>query len=177
MPRTTTRGTTDGALSVDVRFLSREGMLKEGYRGSLTWRSGEREIASIGVEASGDVVRFRYRDQSGLVDLPIQIDTTPVNFGSWRSWFLCPSCSRRCAILYAPRFACRLCMDLSYQSERTGRRFLALKKTARVLARLGGVDTFPPKPKGQWQKTYDGLCREYTEGLHAFAGEVMEGAG
>ena len=68
-------------------------------------------------------------------------------------------------------------MDLSYQSERTGRRFLALKKTARVLARLGGVDTFPPKPKGQWQKTYDGLCREYTEGLHAFAGEVMEGAG
>ena len=178
MPRTTTRGTTDGSLGVDVRYLARQGMLKEGFQGSLTWRSGEREVASIGVATIGDVVRFRFENQSRRVDLPITLDyTMPGHIGGWRSWFLCPECSRRCAILYAPRFACRLCLDLSYESQRTGRRFLALKKTARILAKLGGGDSIPPRPKGMTHRIYDGLCREYTEGLHAFAGEVLEGAG
>ena len=174
MPSFTTRGTTDGSLSVDVRFLAREGMLSPGHRGSLAWRSAGKEIASIGIEADFNSVRFRYTSQGRSVDLPISLDhTQPGYMPGWRQWFLCPECGRRCALLYAPRFACRICLDLRYESQRSGRRFQPIKRAARVLAKLGGQSTLPPRPKGMWQSTYDNLCREYAGGLQAFAGSVL----
>lgn len=174
MPSFTTRGTVDGALGVDIRFLARGGMLSPGNTGSLAWRSAGKDIASIGIKADGTSVMFQYEDRGRSVDLPIALDHTPEYFGGWRKWFLCPECGRRCALLYAPRFACRLCLDLRYESQRTGRRFQPIKQAARVLAKLGGQGTLPPRPKGMWQRTYDSLCQEYAGGLHAFAGNVLE---
>ena len=150
-------------------------MLSPGYQGSLSWKSGGKETASIDIEAEGSQVRLKYQHQGKTIALPVSVESTPVHFGGGREWFTCPKCARRCAILYAPAFACRLCLDLRYESQRTGRRFQPLKTVRRILDALGAADTLPPRPKGMHQRKYDGLCREYSGALHAFAGNVGAG--
>ena len=76
MPSYTTRGTVEGSKGVDVRFLARKGMLAPGHKGSLAWCSAGKEIASIGIEADFNSVRFRYTSQGRSVDLPISLDYT-----------------------------------------------------------------------------------------------------
>lgn len=58
--------------------------------------------------------------QNGWMRWPILTEKTDLNSnGGYRTWFLCPSCGRRCAIVYvrsteAP--GCRVCMALAYES-------------------------------------------------------------
>lgn len=46
--------------------------------------------------------------------------TTPCNYGGRRYWLECPKCERRVGILYEHNddFACRMCLDLRYLSQR-----------------------------------------------------------
>ena len=54
-------------------------------------------------------------------DYIVYLDSTPCNYGGKRWWFLCPKCHRRCRVLYlAPGFTyfiCRICGNLSYESQ------------------------------------------------------------
>jgi hypothetical protein len=60
------------------------------------------------------------------IGYPVEMDTTPCNFGGVRWWFRCPSCrskkqdGNRCGKLYLPptgiRYLCRDCHDLTYRS-------------------------------------------------------------
>ena len=126
--------TTGETLSLDVRYLHREGLLKAGRRFSLRWSRGDRETGSIGgaVEGSDRAERviLSYRHRNGGfaegewedVKEPVSLEWTPCNFGGERSWFLCPGarCAQRVAVLYAPGryFLCRRCYDLRYESQR-----------------------------------------------------------
>ncbi len=72
----------------------------------------------------------RYPDRR--VEEVVRLQATRPHFGGVRWWFFCPGtadgegCGRRVGKLYRPpegrRFACRLCLDLTYESCQTSRR-------------------------------------------------------
>jgi ribosomal protein L37AE/L43A len=88
---------------------------------------------------------------------------TETNFGGRRQWFLCPTCDRRCRILYriadGPLWGCRACLDGRYASEHKSRGDRKLQKAFNLRERLGqcsgGLDVpFPERPKGMHHRTY-----------------------
>lgn len=89
---------------------------------------------------------------------------TRTNFGGSRQWFLCPSCDRRCAIIYqlgnGPLWCCRICGGGHYLSEHKSPKNRAVHKAFKVRKRLGQkeggiIAQFPPKPKGMHATTYN----------------------
>lgn len=88
---------------------------------------------------------------------------TETNFGGRRQWFLCPSCDRRCAIIYrigdGPLWGCRICRNGRYATETMSPRQRRLRKAIKIRKKLGQKSDglacpFPEKPKGMHQKTY-----------------------
>jgi hypothetical protein len=72
-------------------------------------------------------------------------------------WFVCPSCSRRSAILYAreARFVCRTCHRLSYRSQSETLSARGRRKEAKVLRQLGSADADQvSRPKGMHFHTF-----------------------
>src|SRR5205085_1138349 len=59
----------------------------------------------------------------------IKLDSTPLNFGGVRWWFICPGCLRRVAHLHLPSrafyFRCRHCYSLTYESAQASRSWSA----------------------------------------------------
>lgn len=91
---------------------------------------------------------------------------TDTNFGGQRQWFMCPTCERRCAIIYhadhGPRWGCRICLKGHYISEpmapKDRRLHAAFKLRKRLGQTTGGILVrFPAKPKGMHWRTYEGI--------------------
>ena len=96
----------------------------------------------------------------------VDIERTACHLGGSRPWFLCPSCGRRCSILYPVN--CRHCLRLSYASEAKSVLDRHYQKAERVRARLGqtkgGIAApFPPKPKRMRWHTYLRIRREASQ--------------
>lgn len=168
--------TTDDYRSIDVRWLSREGLLQPGVSRQITWSRGGRVTGSIRVEAEAGHVILDYRHREPGWDwqsmrYPVQLDTTPCHMGGGRHWFLCPvrGCGRRVAILYGGAiFACRHCHRLAYPSQRETAGDRAARQADRIRDRLGWPGGILDgggwgKPKGMHQRTYERLCREHDE--------------
>ncbi len=138
-PRYSARRTTDELPALDVRELKRTGLV--------------------------------HREQECIENVA-RLAWTPCGLGGERPWFVCPSeeCGRRAAILYLEDgvLLCRLCLDLTYPSQREGKlggqlsraRRRAEKARARLVA--PGEDLVE-KPKGMHHKTLVRLGRAYVE--------------
>jgi len=77
--------------------------------------------------------------------------------GGSRAWFLCPTCNRRCAILYPVK--CRLCLGLNYATEHEGKLDRLLRKAVKHRYKHGQLQRgigvpFPSKPKRMRWHTY-----------------------
>jgi len=130
--------TVEGCISIDSRWLAREGKIEPGAwcTGSLKWTSsysGENR-GSIGytIEARSDgtgTMRLRYdhtpyAGEPESLDYPVRLVTTRPHLGGLRWWFICPlvvndrHCRRRVAKLYGngKYFGCRTCKGLVYRS-------------------------------------------------------------
>lgn len=133
----TTRYTVEDCSPLDVNKLRRDKLLYEPpagtiVPGSLNWHNTrtKEKMGSAGYrierDAGGIVFRLQYKAGEVEVDLPVQIERLPQNFGGERWWFRCPlvvngiPCQRRCGKLYLPPggryFGCRHCHDLTYTS-------------------------------------------------------------
>ena len=93
----------------------------------------------------------------GINGINVNIERTACNLGGSRAWFLCPSCNRRCAILYPVK--CRLCLGLHHASEHEGNLDRLLRKAIKHRAKHGQtqggiVVPFPSKPKWMRWHTY-----------------------
>ena len=165
---------TEDCLSIDVRWLKREGFLQSGVGGQLTWTDQTGITASIDVRAEDSHLLVSYRHRSGEGDwrtesYPIQFDTTSCHIGGERHWFICPAagCGRRVAILYfGGIFACRSCHQLKHSSQYEGPFERGARKLARLRKRLGWPARGPvgrdmQRPKGMHRRTYVRLCREH----------------
>jgi hypothetical protein len=91
---------------------------------------------------------------SGGIDhrLSLTLASTAPYFGGQRWWALCPTCGRRCAILYGygRGFACRLCLRLAYESTRENEFGRAGRRVNKVRDRYGAprgmANPWPGKP-------------------------------
>jgi hypothetical protein len=109
----------------------------------------------------------RWKRAWPVVTLPdgheVQVVTTPCHFGHKRYWFLCPSCGRRCAILYP--WVCRVCASGRYESESLSPEDRLMRRAFRLRERLGqrGGGLFgdvPERPRGMHRRTYERLVAQ-----------------
>jgi hypothetical protein len=122
---------------------------------------------------------YRVRTAGGEwedIEEPVHIIRVRCRFGGTRPYFICPgvvngvACRRRVAKLHGPGryFLCRHCYRLAHASQSEGAWDRALRRANQIKQSLGGDPgmgaPFPPKPKGIWRRTYDGLREQALEG-------------
>jgi hypothetical protein len=103
----------------------------------------------------------------------VRLTTTGCNFGGERFWFCCPTCDRRAGSIFlvGPPFKCRVCLRLTYQSQRERHAARLLARAGRVRKRLGGAE-FGKKPKRMHGRTYKRLIEELKNLRRVFLGSL-----
>lgn len=163
--------TTESQHQIDIRWLKKQRYLRPGTAGSLLWSWGDEQTGSIGFRMEKDrlIFNYRHRHHGGdwkPVEQAITFDRTSCNYGGYRTWFLCPRCWKRVAILYGAGkyFLCRHCYDFTYSSQQESRSDRLMRKARKIRARLGASNNLMApilfKPKNMHQKTFDRLRRE-----------------
>ena len=133
--------------------------------GFLSWSRRNEQTGLIGFRMETDrmVLNYRHRPRGGEwenVEQVVSFDRTPCNYGGHRTWFLCPRCWKRVAVLYGAGkyFFCRHCYSLTYSSQQESKADRLMRKARKIRERMGGVasliDPFPDKPKNMHWKTY-----------------------
>lgn len=186
--RTGTRRKCEDLLDLRISALRKYGLLEPGRRGNLGWTVNGRSVGSIGTFADEGSLELTYRHEGPSQDWwdvheLIALDFTEQHFGGERRWFICPSCARRCAVLFAgEQFSCRVCLNLGYRSQYEDPRFRFLSKARKLRQRLGGSANmtlpFPDKPRGMHRATFERLYDEgrtlERAGLRALAGSCQK---
>ena len=101
---------------------------------------------------------IRCNPVNGLVEA-LEIRQTKTGFG-FRDWFVCPSCGKRCGVLYArPHFGCKQCHGLHHAVEHEGQFDRALRaafkhRRKHGLNEGGVIAPFPLKPHRMRWHTY-----------------------
>jgi hypothetical protein len=135
-----------------------------------SWFVGGKQLASVSLRRVGlYVVEVSYvkcdDPGSSPVRSAVRMTTDWCNFGGERFWFQCPTCNRRTGSIFiiGPPFQCRVCLRLTYRSQRERHGARVLRKADRLRDRLGGTGgafTYGPKPKGMHGRTYRRLVDE-----------------
>lgn len=187
----TGRSTTAEARSIDVNRLNREGCLVPGWRGTWQWSRDGQQVALIGLEAADGDVTLTYRWRRGedpWQDIRERVSITwrPCRFGGRRPYFTCPgvvngrTCGRSTVKLYGASvyFLCRCCYRLTYPSQRERELDRMIRRCDRVRQKLGGpqgiLNSFPSKPKGMHNRTYERYFDEAGKAEMAAEESMME---
>lgn len=166
------RSTTEDSLPLDVRRLQRSGALAPGRNSSWQWTVNNRVRASIQIRADAWQVELSYtytahQRPAEVIHQAVMLETTPCTLGGHRSWFRCPTCARRVAVIYGVGrlFACRTCKSLPYASQRETDDDRAARRADRIRKQLGwmpGILNEPGgKPKGMHWRTFRRLVAEH----------------
>ena len=141
---------------LDVRRLHRDGWLRPGASCAWGWWTDEGEkLGSISLQAEGESLVLTYSLNGEPKIQRVDIERTACNFGGSRTWFACPRCARRCAVLYLrDGFACRKCSRVAYASQSDDDMGRAWRKQRKVEVRLGENWR---RPKGMHRTTYERL--------------------
>lgn len=165
------RKTLEECHRIDVRFMYKRGLLKEGMAGSLSWTTRGEPSGSISYRSYDGSLLLSYLLTSGdskpeQINDQIQVEWTPCNYGGRRPWFRCPSCIRRVMVLarQGRMFRCRKCQQLSYGSQTEMRADRLIRKARKIRALVGASDDLQEpiwrKPKGMHRKTFDRLSQK-----------------
>lgn len=143
---------------VDVRAWHRAGTLHEGYSGSWSWHRGSEHSGSIGYSIERACAVLRYAADGVAITERVTLAKTPCHFGGSRTWFRCPRCAARVAVLYmsGARFACRHCQHVAYASQSEDPIGRGWRKQSRIEARLG---EHWRRPKGMHRSTHERLMQ------------------
>jgi hypothetical protein len=152
----------ESSLSLDIRWLKRKGLLIPGLNITLSWSRGDTIITNIETTVYDNYLLLIYTfKKTKNIEQKIYFTYTPCNYGGTRIWFQCPSCNRRCALIYIQEkyFACRICCGLTYRTCNETpiyRRFSKANKLRKRLgAQAGALNSFPSiKPKGMHKTTW-----------------------
>lgn len=123
--RTRNRGNVESACRVDLRFLRKQGALREGQTaaGNLTWTrngkpSGSMAYKTIMAPDDRRLILSYSTDGEPRV-IAVQLEAVPMRFGGFRYYALCPRTFRRCVVLpvVGGVVACRQAHRLTYASQ------------------------------------------------------------
>ena len=147
------KATVDDSRTLDAWEFARQGLLRPGRSGDITWRLDglQTPTARIGWSATADALWLEYtttRADGSTHDerYAVPLERPPRGTRGWPVYFHCPSCGARVQKLhlapFARRFLCRTCGGLAYQSqqERTRRRRYAWEWG-------GAEESLPPLPQ------------------------------
>ena len=173
------RARAEVSFRLDVRELARRKMLTGG---NFTWRwretHSDREVGSIGVNVSGEVVRLNYTVSGAVHSHDVHLVRTACGFGGSRPWFLCPRCGARVAVvsLRGRMFVCRRCGGVAYTSQCEDAIGRAWRRQSKLEQRLGENWV---RPKGMHHATRARLMErifacemERDEAIEAFLARV-----
>jgi hypothetical protein len=141
---------------------------------NFTIKNSELRLAKICLETYEDCIIFDYKERErggewNPIRDSIPLDSIPLvrthpHFGGSRIWFVCPSCQRRCGVLWGRKYyRCRSCYRLTYESQYQTTADRLLERAIEKRRELGGAayytidGPFPPKPKRMRWKTYQAL--------------------
>jgi len=155
---------------LDIRRLRKQDHLRRGSMGLFQWACSDRSAGWVHYRVEENKITLSYQYGTAIKDWEqmeqtIALDWTPCNLGGHRTWFLCPRCDRRVAILYgdAKRLRCRTCCGLVYGSQREAVADRLRRKARKIRERLGADNNLfmavMAKPKGMHQKTFESLKR------------------
>lgn len=158
----------EASQAFDIRQIARKGYLKPGWF-SWSWSRNGEPAGSAGVQVTDNAERvilsYQWTPYGGdpqSVECSLWVDRTPCNYGGSRPWFRCPTCGRRCAVVYfgRGRYACRRCNHVAYYSQSEDLMGRAWRKQRKIEAKL--IDGWH-KPKGMHWKTCERLQDKINE--------------
>jgi hypothetical protein len=157
-----------GALELHVRSAARS--FQVGTLRTCSWSVHGKEVASVRLRRLDlYLVEVSYvkcdHPGSSPVRSAVRMTTEWCNFGGERFWFQCPTCHRRTGSIFivGPPFQCRVCLRLTYRSQRERHAARVLRKAGRLtngLQATGDAFSFESKPKGMHWRTYNRLTNE-----------------
>ena len=161
---------TSDSMPLDIRKITRKGLLVPGSSFSWQWTVNDRQVAGISIRVDfnqGMVLSYRMKSTGEVVEQQVQTQSSPCHLGGQRHWFTCPRCSKRVAVLYAPGryFACRQCGGLGYAAQKEGAGDRASSKANKIRKQLGWkagiLNDTGGKPKGMHWATYQRLKSQH----------------
>lgn len=116
-----------------VLTASKMAKIPRPYSRMVTWGKKNNLLGRISVVRVADLeIRLEYQVESKPISYDVNLNTTPLPWDSLRYWFTCPTCDRRVAHLYKPRyhlnFLCRHCHNLTYRSRQVNNRWTRMLK-------------------------------------------------
>ena len=166
---------THDAMPLDIRKLTRKGLLMPGNSLSYKWSVNDQQIAGISIRVEfnyGLILSYRVKSTGEVVEQLVQTQTSPCHLGGQRRWFTCPGCNKKVAMLYAPGkyFVCRQCGGLAYATQKEGIGDRASRRADKLRKRLGWeagiLNGSGCRPKGMHKSTYQRLKQHHDDLVH-----------
>lgn len=162
--RPASRPQTSWVARLNVRKMTRDGVLVTGATTTWRWSNGL-QVTISAIEANIELA-YRYTFAEGERDVRahVSMERTPCRFGGSRSWFACPRCNRRVAILYLWGYpACRACCRMGYPSQSEDAIDRSWRRTWKIETKLAGgaSDWNYRRPKGMRKATFERLREAY----------------
>lgn len=166
---------THDAMPLDIRKLTRKGLLVPGNSLSYKWSVNDQQVAGISIRVEfnyGLMLSYRVKSTGEVVEQLVQSQTSPCHLGGQRRWFTCPGCNKKVAMLYAPGkyFVCRQCGGLAYATQKEGIGDRASRRADKLRKRLGWeagiLNGSGCRPKGMHKSTYQRLKQHHDDLVH-----------
>ena len=181
-PRPSQKPVLESMASVDVRVLTRYGLLRKGSEIDLRFRTAAGDPAYHVVATVGEndlVVSFEDTLEGRRHRQRILLTDVKCHYGGYKKMFECSSCGemRVALYLFGMRFRCRVCNNSRYWSQCKHEPDRMREKAQQIRERMGGTRNlilpFPDKPKGMHWATYAAAFNECEKAERIWTGHLF----
>jgi hypothetical protein len=171
---------------LDVRVLKRNGLFDlSASNGSIKWTNLGLSECALEYTYKDSTLSISYavktpQKASKTVSEHIFIDRTTCNYGGTRTWFSCPACNARKAILYcaSKRFLCRQCYGLNYSCQNEVYADRMIRKARKLRSKLGAsMDLQRPiseRPHGMYRTTFERFIKQDQDNVRRVVGAYSQ---
>ena len=171
---------------LDVRVLKRGGLFDQRTStGSIKWTNSGLTECALTYSYADSTLSISYavktpHTASDAVSEHIFIDHTACNYGGTRTWFSCPACNARKAILYcaSKRFLCRQCYGLNYSSQNEVYADRMIRKARKLRSKLGASMNLrlpiSERPHGMYRATFERMIRQDQDNVRHVIGAYSQ---